>query len=454
MPSTVTIKAPASKSVSHRAFICAALAQGTSLVKDALTSDDLIRTRGCLEACGARFVNTTEGWEISGVSGQPQGGGLRQNNGKTLGSAGAPEGAVPADCDVHESGTTCRLITAVLAAGLGRFHIHGAPRMHTRPIGQLTRALAPQGPVFDWQGQPGYPPFIIQTSGLSGGDVTIPLDESSQYLSGLLLAAPMASHPTTLHIGGDKVVSWPYVSLTLMVMADFGVDVAVEALEDGQWRRKIFTQVTQVTPGLIRFAVTPSRYRPRHYTVEGDWSNASYFLAAGALGNKPVHVQGLRRDSLQGDKAILDILASMGAAVHWDETGVTVSGGNLHGVDLDMGSCPDLVPTVCAVAAQAAGPTTIRNVAHLRIKESDRLDACATELRKTGVDAVTFPDGITITPRPIQPGLPVSFCTYGDHRLAMSMSLFELAGVAATLDNPGCVGKSFPGFWDQWRLVR
>jgi len=342
-----------------------------------------------------------------------------------------------------------------LAAGAGNFRIHGAPRMHSRPIGQLTGALAPQGPVFDWQGKPGYPPFVIRTSGLSGGDVTIPLDESSQYLSGLLLAAPMASGPTTIHVGGDKVVSWPYVSLTLMVMADFGVDVAVDALENGQWQRRVFTDVTEVAPGKIRFTVTPGRYLSRRYAVEGDWSNASYFLAAGAVGNKPVTVQGLRRDSLQGDKAILGILERMGATVRWDETGVTVyATEGLRGVELDMGSCPDLVPTVCAVAAQAKGPTTIRNVAHLRIKESDRLEACATELRKTGVDAATFADGIAITPRPIQAGTAVNFCTYGDHRLAMSMSLFQFAGIAVTLDNPDCVAKSFPGFWDQWRLVR
>jgi len=256
-------------------------------------------------------------------------------------------------------------------------------------------------------------------------------------------------------VGGDKVVSWPYVSLTLMVMADFGVDVAVDALENGQWQRRVFTDVTEVAPGKIRFTVTPGRYLSRRYAVEGDWSNASYFLAAGAVGNKPVTVQGLRRDSLQGDKAILGILERMGATVRWDETGVTVyATQGLRGVELDMGSCPDLVPTVCAVAAQAKGPTTIRNVAHLRIKESDRLEACATELRKTGVDAATFADGIAITPRPIQAGTAVNFCTYGDHRLAMSMSLFQFAGIAVTLDNPDCVAKSFPGFWDQWRLVR
>lgn len=439
MPAALDIKAPASKSVSHRAFICAALAEGESLVIDALESDDLIRTRRCLAACGATFKKTDRGWEITGIGGQPRGG-----------------EETPADCNVGESGTTCRLLTAVLAAGKGLFRVHGEGRMHDRPIGQLTDALEHLGPVFEWEGKPGYPPVVIRTKGFAGGEVTIALDESSQYLSGILLGAPLAAGPLLVGIGGDKVVSWPYVSLTLMAMADFGLEVAVEALEDSTWTRKAFTEVTTVKPGMLRFRVEPGCYRARAYTVEGDWSNASYFLAAGAVGQKPVRVRGLRRDSLQGDKAILDILESMGARVVWNAEGVTVSdtGSGLHGVELDMGSCPDLVPTVCAVAAQASGTTTIRNVAHLRIKESDRLQACADELRKIGTKVETFEDGLSVTAQPITPGPAMDFRTYGDHRMAMSLSLLELAGVDVRLDKPACVAKSFPGFWDQWRLVR
>lgn len=440
MTAPIEIKAPSSKSVSHRAFVCAALAEGESLVTDALESDDLIRTRRCLSACGAGFRMGPRGWEITGLGGGPRGG-----------------DETPADCNVGESGTTCRLLTAVLAAGTGRFLVHGEGRMHDRPIGQLTDALAPLGPRFVWQGRPGYPPFVIETRGLPGGEVGVSLEESSQYLSGILLASPLAASPTTVSVLGDKVVSWPYVSLTLSAMADFGAEVAVETLEDGVWTRRDFTQVTGVVPGAIRFKVRPGTYRARAYAVEGDWSNASYFLAAGAVGPRPVRVSGLRRDSLQGDRTILDILAAMGATAAWDgQGGVTVSRpeGGLRGVDVDMGHCPDLVPTVCAVAAQAAGTTMIRNVAHLRIKESDRLDACATELRKVGALVETFDDGLAVTPRPIQPGRAVDFSTYGDHRMAMSMSLFELAGVEVRLDKPGCVAKSFPGFWDQWRLTR
>jgi 3-phosphoshikimate 1-carboxyvinyltransferase len=439
MRDVIDIKAPASKSVSHRAFICAALASGESLVVDALESDDLIRTRRCLSACGASFKRTDRGWEITGIGGRPKGGETE-----------------PADCNVGESGTTCRLLTAVLAAGEGLFRIHGEGRMHERPIGQLTKSLEPLGPRFGWEGKPGYPPFVIDTKGLAGGDAVISLDESSQYLSGILLASPLADKAMRVSIGGDKVVSWPYVSLTLMAMADFGIDVAVLALEGSQWVRKAFTEVSSVVPGKLTFEVSPTRYKARTYVVEGDWSNASYFLAAGAVGPRPARLRGLRRDSLQGDKAILGILASMGAKITWEDDGVVVSPGSegLRGVTVDMGHCPDLVPTVCAVAAQATGPTTIRNVAHLRIKESDRLNACADEVRKTGAQVLTFEDGLTISPAPIRRGEAINFCTYGDHRMAMSMALMELAGVDVRLDSPACVAKSFPGFWDQWRLTR
>ncbi|WP_243439577.1 3-phosphoshikimate 1-carboxyvinyltransferase [Fundidesulfovibrio soli] len=437
MADTIDIQAPASKSVSHRAMICAALARGTSQVSHALESDDLIRTRQCLEAAGARFEKTAEGWSVTGVGGQPKGGALS-----------------PADCNVGESGTTCRLLTAVLAAGRGMFLVHGEGRMHSRPIGQLTGALVPLGPRFEWQGQAGYPPFVIRTEGLSGGETAIALDESSQYLSGILLAAPLAAGPLTVGVAGEKVVSWPYVSLTLMAMADFGADVEVKTLEGDEWVSTAFTDVTSVTPGRIRFEVRPGQYRARPYVVEADWSNASYFLAAGAVGPRPVRVIGLRRDSLQGDRAILDILERMGASIAWGESGVTVSPRGLRGVELDMGSCPDLVPTVCAVAARATGSTTIRNVAHLRIKESDRLAACAQELRKAGATVETFADGLTVTPGPSPAGRTIEFSTYDDHRMAMSMSLFELAGVEVRLDNPGCVAKSFPGFFEQWGRTR
>ncbi len=467
MEAPIQIKAPSSKSMSHRAFIAASLAAGESLVADALESDDLIRTRQCLTAAGARFEAVAEGWKITGVAGRPQGGQSDQGDISGNGQA-APAGqgrptqggtvgkAAPADCNMGESGTSCRLLTAVLGAGRGRFRVHGEGRLHDRPMGQLTDVLQTLGVTFHWEGKPGYPPFVMETSGFKGTEASIPLDESSQYLSGLLLGAPLSEQALRVNIAGSKVVSWPYVSLSLMVMADFGIDYDVEALENDVWVKRAPTEVTAVAPGKLRFTVRPGQYKDRPYAVEGDWSNASYFLAAGAIGPRPVRVSGLRPDSLQGDKAILEILAAMGAKVVWDATGVTVTPVGLKGVELDMGSCPDLVPTVAATAALAplgSGTTTIRNVAHLRIKESDRLQACADELAKLGAITETFSDGLSITPGPLPKGLRMELRTYDDHRMAMSLSLFTLAGVDVALDNPTCVAKSFPGFWDAWRNI-
>jgi len=443
----VTVEAPASKSLSHRALICAALAQGHSSLSGVLESQDTERTMACLTACGASFARVGAGeYRVSGMPNGPKGG---PESGEALTGEAA-------DLDVGESGTTCRLLAGVVTAGRGRFRIHGAPRMHERPLGEPARALASQGVRFHFEAKPGYPPVVIETQGLPGGAVDVRLEESSQYLSGVLLAAPLARAPMTIALSGSKAVSWPYVSLTLQTMADFGAPAVVEALGENGFVPVDHRSVARAEPGKLRFQVTPAPYRPRSLRVEGDWSNASYFLAAGAVGKRPVRVRGLRRDSLQGDRAILDILAAMGAQVHWDEDGVTVSApaeGALHGVNLDMGACPDLVPTVAVAACFAQGPTTIVNVAHLRIKESDRLQALATEIAKTGCGTEILPDGLVITPAPLKAGQRIEFCAYADHRLVMGPSLFALAGIETVFDNPGCVAKSFPGFWDAFAPV-
>lgn len=427
------VEAPASKSLSHRALICAALARGESRLSGVLESQDTERTMACLTAMGARFVRARSGeYAVSGMARGPQGG---------IGGA--------ADLNVGESGTTCRLLAGVAAAGQGSFRIHGEGRMHQRPLGEPARALASQGVRFDFEAKQGYPPVTIVTNGLPGGTVDVRLEESSQYLSGILLAAPLAKAPMTIGISGAKAVSWPYVSLTLQAMADFGAPAVVEALGESGFAPVDHHGVTSAEPGKLRFQVAPGSYAPRTLRVEGDWSNASYFLAAGAVGKRPVRVGGLRRDSLQGDRAILDILAAMGAQVDWDAAGsaVTVSPRILHGVNVDMGACPDLVPTVAVAACFATSPTTITNVAHLRIKESDRLEALATEIAKTGCGAEMFADGLTITPAPLKKNQAVLFDTRSDHRLVMGPALFALAGLDVSFDNPGCVAKSFPGFW-------
>ncbi|MDR3641233.1 MAG: 3-phosphoshikimate 1-carboxyvinyltransferase [Humidesulfovibrio sp.] len=445
----IRVQAPASKSLSHRALIGAALANGESRLTGVLESQDTARTMGCLTACGACFKRVAPGeYVVAGMADGPQGGPL-----------GVGSGA-PADLNVGESGTTCRLLAGVVAAGRGSFRIHGEGRMHERPLGEPARALEPLGVRFRFEEKPGYPPVVIETTGLPGGEADVRLEESSQYLSGVLLAAPLARGPLTIGIGGEKAVSWPYVSLTLQTMADFGVPAVVEALSGDRFAPVDYATVSSAAPGRLRFQVAPGRYQPRTLQVEGDWSNASYFLAAGAVGQTPVCVTGLRQGSLQGDRAILDILAAMGARVAWDaENGVetvTVSGpesGRLRGVHVDMGACPDLVPTVAVAACFAEGPTTIVNVAHLRIKESDRLQALATEIAKTGCGTEILPDGLVVTPAPLLAGRRIEFCTYADHRLVMGPALFTLAGITPVFDKPGCVAKSFPGFWDAFAPI-
>jgi 3-phosphoshikimate 1-carboxyvinyltransferase len=430
------IKVPASKSVSHRALIAAGLARGESLVRSPLHSHDLERTRACLETLGASFTRSGEDLLVRGTE-----------------SLHRPS-VDPLPLDVGESGTTCRLITAVASSFHGRFLLSGKGRMHDRPIRDLTEGIAPLGPSFDFLVKPGFPPLVINASGLSSGEVSISLRESSQYLSGVLLAAPLARGPVTVGIGGDKVVSWPYVGITVQVMSEFGVPPVLEIMKNGSWREVGCRDVGEVAPGSVRFRTVPGRYEPREYAVEGDWSNGSYFLAASALLTEPLTVTGLRSDSLQGDRAILDILERMGARVHWEGDSVTVSAPKLHGVDVDMGSCPDLVPTVSVAAAFAEGGTRIRNVAHLRIKESDRLMAVSTQLGRVGIATELFGDGIAIHPGKLPAGRTVHLTTFGDHRIAMSMSLLELAGVKVELDEPACVAKSFPMFWEKWETVR
>ena len=304
--------------------------------------------------------------------------------------------------------------------------------------------------------KPGYPPFVIKACGLKGGSITIGLDESSQYLSGLLLAAPIARQPLYINIGGEKIVSWPYVGLTLQTLKDFGIRFRVEKKNDsGEWSEVDWRKPGHVEPGIMRFYVVPGMYQPQAYAVEGDWSNASYFLAAGAVGPKPVAVQGLRKDSLQGDRAMLELLERMGAKVSWSDDVVTVHPGQLHGIEADMGSCPDIVPTISVVAALAQGPTRISNVAHLRIKESDRLAAVAQELTRTGCRVDVLEDGLHIQPAPLpEDGKTIQFSAHGDHRIAMSMAVLERAGVRVEIDQPGCVAKSNPRFWDQWNALQ
>lgn len=464
----VTIQAPPSKSLSHRFLIGAALARGESLVRDTLESADLDATLRILRDAGAEMEpllsgDRVGGWRVRGVDGCPRGG----------------DKANPLQCDVRESGTTCRLLTAVLAAGEGVFHIYGAERMNDRPIGDLCRALQMLGADITFEEKKDHTPFTLTANGLDPGLVDgytrLGMDESSQFFSGLLMAAPLASSPLTIELGGKKAVSWPYVGLTLQTLGAFGIRFAVQTrprlgapwsdLQRSSWRI-----IEDIRPGCFRVRVWPGSYKAGDYAIEGDWSGASYFLAAGALGKRPVTVTGLNPDSMQGDRAILEILRKMGARVDVSPNSATVFPSELHGVSLDMGHCPDLVPTVAALAAFAKGSTRIGNVGHLRLKESDRIDAPVRELSKTGVMVDALSEGLLINGmgglrghtrgKPDRPCLPkgAGLCSHNDHRMAMSLALLEMGDtgidVLAALDHPEVVRKSFPNFWDLWRMLR
>ena len=455
----IDITAPASKSLSHRMLIATALARGESVLRHVLDSEDIARTRHILCAAGARMEDLPAGGlRVRGTAGEMRGADIG--------------GTEALSCDVHESGTSCRLLTAVLATGQGRFRIHGAPRMHERPIGALIRVLEKLGVDVRREGRQDCPPLVLETRGLRGGAVEVGLDESSQYLSGLLLAAPLCREPLTITLGGTRAVSWPYVGLTLQVLEDFGIPFTVQEQTEkpeeagaaaqpqspppgfanpGAWSKADWRSLTQARPGRLRFHMQPAVYAAGEFQVEGDWSGASYFLAAGAVGKYPVRVWGLRKNSLQGDRALVGILRRMGARIEEDETCVTVHPSRLHGIDVDMGHCPDLVPTVAVLAAFASGATTIRNVAHLRIKESDRIAAPAANLRATGIEVEERGDGLVIeggSPRPAS-----VLQAFGDHRIAMSAAVLGIRHGPVRLDTPAVVAKSFPSFWELWEKI-
>ncbi len=437
---TLTLQAPASKSVSHRAAIAASLAPGRSMLRNMLQSQDLERTLHCLQALGAGIEKHSEGIAVQGLQ-----------QAKSQYSS-----LTPLKLDVGESGTTCRLLTPIAALTRISVEISGRGRMHERPIAELAKSLEDLGCEVNWLQNQGYPPFIIQGRNLQGGNTSINLEQSSQYLSALLLLGPMLAQGLQISIQGHKAVSWPYAALTIRVMQDFGCLVRVLNPDQNQnYEQTRLEDMQEILPGQTIFQVPAGRYQARDYQVEGDWSNASYLLAAGLFLPRGVVVQGLDTQSSQGDRIFLDILDQMGADIQAIERGLQVKPGTLHGAELDMGTCPDLVPTVAILASMAQGATSISNVAHLRLKESDRLQALAQEIVKTGARVELKPDGIDIQParKPCRE-TKLMFSTYGDHRLAMALSLYALAGFDFTMDDQDCVQKSFPEFWSVWEKIR
>jgi len=416
-PIDATVRVPGSKSITNRALLVAALAHGESYLTGALHSDDTRYMAAALNALGIA-VET----DVAGEAFHVRGGG---------GTFPATE----ADLFVGNAGTAMRFLTAALPLGHGRYRIDGIPRMRQRPIGPLLQALNDLGADVRGELEAGFPPVVVNANGLPGGRCRMAGDQSSQYFTALLLAGPCAAQGITVEVEGD-LVSKPYLPMTAAVMAAFGAEAELDEVD---W------QVLSVRPG--------QRYTGRDYRIEPDASNASYFFAMAAATGGRVRVDGLGKGSTQGDLRFIDVLQAMGCTVIETEEYVEVrgpEGGNLRGVDLDLGPISDTAQTLAAITPFADGPTTIRGVAHARLKETDRVAAIATELRRLGQQVDEFHDGVTVHPRPI---VPADIHTYDDHRMAMSFSVTALRAPGVRLLEPKCVAKTFPDFFDRLDMV-
>lgn len=400
------VRPPGSKSLTNRAMIVAALADGVSKLTGVLDSDDTRVMVNSLLRLGieVRESNSNRTAEVTGCKGVPH--------------------AAQADLWLENSGTSIRFLTAVCALGNGTFRLDGNSRMRERPIMPLVTALKKLGVDVTCDNGTDCPPVTVKGHGLGGGSTSVAGNVSSQYLSGLLMAAPGAKGPIEIRVEGE-LVSEPYIEMTCSVMKAFGVEVET------------------ASPDLFR--IRPQPYRAVQYDIEPDASAASYFFAAAAITGGEVRVDGLSRNSLQGDVRFVDVLEKMGCEVEYGPTSVTVRGGKLRGVEVDMNAISDTAQTLAATAVFAEGPTHIKHVAHMRHKETDRIEALATELRRLGQQVDVFEDGLRITPCPVQ---PATIETYDDHRMAMSFALVGLRVPKIRIADPECTAKTYPHFFD------
>lgn len=407
-PVDAVVEVPGSKSMTNRALLLAALARGDSRLDGALFSDDT--------------TYMAQAWRALGIAVQEdpvasrfcvRGGG---------GSVPAPA----ADLYVGNAGTAMRFLTAALCLGHGRYRIDGSARMRERPIQPLLDALQQLGAHVAAERANGCPPVVVHAHGLWGGKATLDASQSSQFLSALLQIGPCTEQGVEVEVTG-KVVAEPYVDMTLGVMRAFGA--------------------TAERDGYRRFWVPPQPYVGREYTIEPDASSAHYFWAAAALCGGRVRVPGLGSASLQGDVRFVEVLAAMGAAVEIGADRIEVRGdGTLRGVSVDMNAISDTAMTLAALGPFASGPVSIRNVAHLRVQESDRIHAMASELQRLGVRVEEAADALTVFPSRVQPGVVE---TYDDHRIAMSLALIGLRVPGIGIRHPSCVRKTFPNFFEK-----
>ncbi len=407
---------PGSKSISNRVLLLAALCSGQTVVRHLLQSDDTAVMLAALKLLGVGIEELGQNaYRVSGCGGHFP---VKQ-----------------AELFLGNAGTAFRPLTAALALQQGHYTLRGVPRMHERPIGDLVDALRNLGACIDYVGAEGFPPLRIAPC--DQRDVLrtrVRGDVSSQFLSALLLALPLLARPVTVEVLGT-LISKPYVDISLNLLAQFGVEVM-----RNDWREFTFATATGYrSPGTIR--------------VEGDASSASYFLALGAIGGGPVKVQGVGRASIQGDVRFAKVLEIMGANIEMGEDWVAASGqGRLRAIDADFNSIPDAAMTVAVLALFAKGATTLRNIASWRVKETDRIAAMAAELRKLGALVEEGADYLRITP-PAALKENVGIDTYDDHRMAMCFSLVSLGGVPVTINDPACVGKTFPTYFDEFRKI-
>lgn len=408
---TGRVTLPGSKSMTHRALVAAGLAGGGSTLRGALLCEDTELTMGGLRRLG--------------VGVEPAGDLVRVTGAGAAIAAGGTGGVL----DLGNSGTSYRFMLPLAALGRGAYRLQGTPRMHGRPVGALVEALRALGAEVDYLEAEGFPPVEVKARGLAGGRVRIAGDTSSQFVSALLLAGPFCKRDLEVEVTGS-LVSGPYVDMTLDVMGRFGITVE---------RR-----------GYAFFRVQAGQtYVPRDLLVEGDVSSASYFWAAAAVTGGEIATENIDAGKTrQGDIGLLDILDAMGCDVSRGPGGVRVRGGELRGIEADLSAMPDMVPTLAAVALFARGRTAIRNVPHLRYKESDRLGAVALCWRRLGADVRELPDGLVIEGRAPLNGAVLD--PQNDHRMAMSIAVVGLKVPGVVLENRECVAKSFPTFWDLW----
>jgi 3-phosphoshikimate 1-carboxyvinyltransferase len=402
-----TVRIPGSKSYTQRAMVIAALAEGQSILRDSLLSEDTRILATALSDLGADI--RTEGTEMM----------IRGNGGRL----------VRPSREIHlgNNGTAMRLLSGAASLSEGPVVLTGDPRLRVRPMKSLLDALTLLGVDVRTDKDNGYPPVTIRGGRLRGGEVVLKDIESSQYVSAILIAAPFADQDTVITLEG-RVPSLPYIALTVETMGAFGAEVAVD--------------------GTGRFMVKKGQsYRGREYRIEGDVSSASYFFLAAALLKGRVRVENINPRTGQGDIAFLTLLERLGCRVLRGENHIEIEGVELPGGEMtfDLGSMPDMVPTLAVLSALRPGRSIIRNVAHLRLKESDRLAAMVNELRKAGIAAEEIADGIAVTG-----GNPhgAAITTYSDHRIAMSFAVLGLVVPGMIIEGEECVGKSFPGFWN------